>query len=220
VVVLHTEARVVGTGWMVVGVAGYLLYRWRKGLDPRRQYRIERPQRPLGVYEIAYRSALVPIFGTDVNTDAMSRAAKLVGPDAEVEALYVLRVPNELRLDQGLQQEDELGRNVLEVARLQARARHLKVRVRLLRTRNPGKAIVNEAIERHSDLIYISTQHAPNDERLLGRTARYVLAHRPCRIIIEGGNVTSLPAASGNGGTPSGDGVHTAGRGRGARATP
>jgi len=220
VVVLHTEARVVGTGWMVVGVAGYLLYRWRKGLDPRRQYRIERPQRPLGVYEIAYRSALVPIFGTDVNTDAMSRAAKLVGPDAEVEALYVLRVPNELRLDQGLQQEDELGRNVLEVARLQARARHLKVRVRLLRTRNPGKAIVNEAIERHSDLIYISTQHAPNDERLLGRTARYVLAHRPCRIIIEGGNVTSLPAASGNGRTPSGDGVHTAGRGRGARATP
>src|SRR5215216_690909 len=170
VVVLHTEARVVGTGWMVVGVAGYLLYRWRKGLDPRRQYRIERPQRPLGVYEIAYRSALVPIFGTDVNTDAMSRAAKLVGPDAEVEALYVLRVPNELRLDQGLQQEDELGRNVLEVARLQARARHLKVRVRLLRTRNPGKAIVAEAIERHSDLVYISTRHASNDERLLGKT--------------------------------------------------
>src|SRR5215211_3897435 len=220
VVVLHTEARVVGTGWMVVGVAGYLLYRWRKGLDPRRQYRIERPQRPLGVYEIAYRSALVPIFGTDVNTDAMSRAAKLVGPDAEVEALYVLRVPNELRLDQGLEREEELGRNVLEVARLQARARHLKVRVRLLRTRNPGKAIVAEAIERHSDLVYISTRHASNDERLLGKTVRYVLAHRPCRIIIEGGNVTSLPAASGNGGTPSGDGVHTAGRGRGARATP
>jgi APA family basic amino acid/polyamine antiporter len=218
VVILHSEARIIGTAWMVLGVAGYLLYRRRQGLDPRREYRIERPQRPLGIYEVAYRSALVPIFGTDVNTEAMSRAAKLVGPDAEVEALYVLRVPPELRLDQGLEQEEELGRNVLEVARLQARARRLKVRVRLLRTRNPGKAIVNEAIERHSDLIYISTRHASNDERLLGRTARYVLAHRPCRIVIEGGNVTSLPTVRGNGGTPSTNGVHTPARERGAAA--
>jgi APA family basic amino acid/polyamine antiporter len=220
VVILHSEARIIGTAWMILGVAGYLLYRRRQGLDPRREYRIERPQRPLGVYEVAYRSAIVPIFGTDVNTAAMSRAAKLVGPDAEVEALYVLCVPPELRLEQGLEQEEELGRNVLEVARLQARARHLKVRVRLLRTRNPGKAIVNEAIERHSDLIYISTQHAPNDERLLGRTARYVLANRPCRIVIEGGNVPSQPAVSSNGGPHSVDGVHTPARGRGARAAP
>ncbi len=63
--------------------------------------------------------------------------------------------------------ESRLPRNCLEVARLQARTKHLKVRVRLIRTRNPGKAIVEEARERHSDLIYIDTQHAPSDERLL-----------------------------------------------------
>jgi len=90
--------------------------------------------------------------------------------------------------------------------------------VRLLRTRNPGKAIVAEAIERHSDLVYISTRHASNDERLLGKTVRYVLAHRPCRIVIEGGNVTSLPTASGDGGARSTDGVHTPARERGAAA--
>jgi basic amino acid/polyamine antiporter, APA family len=218
VVVLHSEARIVGTGWMVLGVAGYLLYRWRKGLDPRRQYRIERPQRPLGFYGVAYHSALVPMFGTDVSTEAMSRAAKLVGPDAEIEALYVLRVPPDLHLGQGCEDEEELGRNVLEVARLQARARHLKVRAKLLRTRNPGKAIVNEAIERHSDLIYISTEHAPADERLLGRTTRYVLAHRPCRIVIEGGNAGHRPLANGTGAALSVDGGHTAPRERGARA--
>jgi APA family basic amino acid/polyamine antiporter len=219
VVILHQEARVVGTGWMVVGVVGYLLYRRRQGLDPRLEYRIERPQRPLGFYEVSYRSALVPMFGTNVNTEAMSRAAKLVGPDAEVEALYVLRVPAELDLGQGCDDEEELGRNVLEVARLQARTRHLKVRVKLLRTRNPGKAIVAEAIERHSDLIYISTRHAPNDERLLGPTARYVLANRPCRVVIEGGNVPPGPRVDGDGAAASVDGGHTAPRGRGARAT-
>jgi len=156
-------------------------------------------QRPLGFYGVAYHSALVPIFGTDVNTEAMARAAKLVGPDAEVEALYVLTVPRELELQQGLDEEEQLARNVLEVARLQARARDLKVRARLIRTRNPGAAIVEEATSRHSDLIYISTGHAPSGERLLGLTTRYVLANRPCRIVIEGGNAppeeTSAPDA-------------------------
>jgi len=188
VAVLHKDARLVGTAWMVAGMGAYFLYRRSQGLDSFHVHRIERPQRPLGFYGVAYHSALVPIFGTDINTDAMARAAKLVGPDAEVEALYVLTVPRELELDQDLEEEEELGRNVLEVARLQARARHLKVRARLIRTRNPGATIVEEARERHSDLIYMSTQHAPSDERLLGPTTRYVLANRPCRIVIEGGN--------------------------------
>jgi APA family basic amino acid/polyamine antiporter len=217
VVALHSEARIIGTAWMLLGTAGYLLYRHRNGLDPRRQYRIAHPERPLDIYEVAYRSALVPIFGTDVNTDAMSRAAKLVGPDAEVEALFVLRVPPMLRLGQGMGREEELARNVLEVARLQARARHLKVRVKLVRTRNCGKAIVKEAAERRSDLIYISTRQADSGERLLGPTTRYVLAHRPCRVVIEGGNVPERPT-NGHRAAVSVDGVHTARRERGAKA--
>ena len=60
-----------------------------------------------------------------------------------------------------------------------------RVRCRLIRTRNPGRAIVDEAKERRSDLIYISTEHAPSEERLLGPTTRYVLANRPCRVIVE-----------------------------------
>jgi basic amino acid/polyamine antiporter, APA family len=210
VVALHTEARYVGTGWMLAGMAGYFLYRRRKGLDPKKQYRIERPQRPLGFYEVAYHSALVPIFGTDVSTEAMARAAKLVGADAEIEALFVLKVPKELKLQDGMDAEEELGRNVLEVARLQARARHLKVRAKLIRTRNPGKAIVKEATERRSDLIYISTDHAPSDERLLGPTTRHVLANRPCRVVVEGGNGIGNGGPKQNGRTPKSAGRHTA----------
>jgi basic amino acid/polyamine antiporter, APA family len=185
VVALHTEARIVGTGWMVSGMAGYFLYRRRQGLDPRKQYRIPRPERPAGFAEVAYRSALVPILGTSVDNEAMARAAKLVGPDAAVEAVYVLRVPDELPLNGGLEEQERMARQVLEVARLQARTAGCKVRCRLIRTRNPGRAIVNEAKERRSDLIYISTEHAPSEERLLGPTTRYVLAHRPCRVVVE-----------------------------------
>jgi basic amino acid/polyamine antiporter, APA family len=185
VVALHTEARVVGTAWMVLGMTGYFLYRRRQGLDPRKRYRIERPERPVDFVEVAYKSALVPILGTDVDNEAMARAAKLVGRDAAVEAIYVLRVPDYLPLESGMEEEERLGRSVLEVARLQARTAGCRVRCRLIRTRNPGRAIVEEARERRSDLIYISTEHAPSNERPLGPTTRYVLAHRPCRVTIE-----------------------------------
>jgi nucleotide-binding universal stress UspA family protein len=170
---------------MVLGMAGYLLYRRRQGLDPRKQYRIERPERPIGFVEVSYHSALVPILGTSIDNEAMARAAKLVGPDAAVEAVYVLKVPDQLPLDGGLEEEEAEARRVLEVARMQARVAGCRVRCRVIRTRNPGRAIVDEAIERRSDLIYISTEHAPSEERLLGPTTRYVLAHRPCRVVIE-----------------------------------
>jgi APA family basic amino acid/polyamine antiporter len=187
VVALHPEARIIGTAWMAAGLAGYLLYRRRLGLDPRELSPVRRPERPVGFLEVSYKSALVPLFGPDVDSNAMHRAAAVVDPDAFVEAHYVLRVPAEHELPDGLDRQEYEARCVLDVARLQARARGLKVRVKLIRTRNPGRAIVEEALERRSDLIYLSTEHAPNDERLLGPTTRSILAKRPCRVIVEGG---------------------------------
>src|SRR5262245_58236786 len=197
VVALHTEARIVGTSWMIAGMAGYFLYRRRQGLDPRKQYRIPRPGRPAGFVEVSYHSALVPLLGTGVDNEAMARAAKLVGPDAAVEAVYVLKVPEQLPLDGGLDGKEREARRVLEVARMQAKVAGCRVRCRLIRARNPGRAIVDEARERRSDLIYISTEHAPSEEKLLGPTIRYVLAHRPCRVVVEH-DPTGAPA-EGNG---------------------
>jgi hypothetical protein len=84
-----------------------------------------------------------------------------------------------------MKEAEREARRVLEVGRLQAKAAGCRVRCRLILTRNPGKAIVDAARERRSDLIYISTEHAPSQEKLLGPTVRYVLAHRPTRVVIE-----------------------------------
>jgi nucleotide-binding universal stress UspA family protein len=127
----------------------------------------------------------------------MHRAAVVVDPDATVDVFYVLRIPQEHDLpDGGFDALEAEARSALEAARLAARSRGLKVRVNLVRCRNPGKAIVDEARERGSDLIYLSTEHAPSDERLLGPTTRYILARRPCRVIVEG--------AGANGAAPTG----------------
>jgi len=190
VIVLHPEARIIGTAWLAAGLGGYLLYRRRLGIDPREVQQARRPERPLDFLEVSYKSALVPIFGTNVDAEAMHRAAAVVDPDAVVEALYVLKIPQAPELPaRDFDAEEYEARCVLDIARLQARARGLKVRTKMIRTRNPGRAIVEEARERGSDLIYVSTEHAPSDERLLGPTTRYLLAKRPCRVIVEGGNV-------------------------------
>src|SRR4051794_1886080 len=110
VVALHVEARTVGVAWMVVGMAGYFVYRRRLGLDPRESTRIDRRAAPAGFHELAYRSALVPIFGTDVNRDAMRAAAKLAGEGTTVDALYVIEVPPQLSLEAGMNHEERRAR--------------------------------------------------------------------------------------------------------------
>jgi hypothetical protein len=151
-------------------------------------HKVEHDQRPVDFKELAYRSALVPIFGTDVSARAMRSAAKLVGQDAEVDAVYVLRVPAQLSLHAGMEAEEAAGRGVLEAARLVGRRAGLKVQTALIRTRNPGAALVDEAKRRGSEVIYLATVHAPPSERAIGPTAAYLLEQRPCRIVVETDN--------------------------------
>jgi APA family basic amino acid/polyamine antiporter len=185
VMALHVDARYVGTGWMIIGVAGYVIYRRRSGMDLVSSHTIAHRQRPSFFVELEYRSAIVPIFGTDVDASALRAAARLVGEGALVEAVYVLRVPNQLSLDAGLYAEEQLGLSVLESARVTGRKAGLKVQTRLVRTRSPGMAIVAEAERSGAEIIYLGTAHAPPSERAIGPTAAYLLQHRPCRVVIE-----------------------------------
>jgi APA family basic amino acid/polyamine antiporter len=185
VVALHVEARYVGIPWMIFGMAGYFYYRHSQGLDPRKSYRIARAERPADFQELDYRTALVPIFGEDISAAALHSAAKLIGEDGVVYAIFVLPVPSQLSLEAGLEDEEAQGRSVLESARIQARRGGIKIHTGLIRTRYPGKALVEEAERVGSDVIYWSTIHAPAGEQRIGPTAAYLLSKRPCRIIIE-----------------------------------
>ena len=185
VVALHSEARVVGIPWMIVGMGGYFIYRRRQGLSPRKSYKIERAARPADFEELEYKTALVPIFGDDVSASALSSAAKLIGEEGVVYAIYVLPVPSQLSLEAGLEEEEAQGRSVLESARIQARRAGIKIHTGLIRTRNPGAALVEEAERVRCDVIYWSTIHAPAGEQRIGPTAAYLLSKRPCRVIIE-----------------------------------
>ena len=188
VVVLHPLARDIGIPWMVLGLVGYLVYRRRQGLDFTSSHRIEREGRPPDFHELQYRTALVPIFGADVSASTLSRAARLIGEEGVVYAIYVLPVPSQLSLQAGLEDEEARGRSVLETAKIKSHRNGLRVRTGLVRTRNVGSTLVEEARRLNSDVIYLSTLHAPANEQRLGPLASYLLAKRPCRIIIETDN--------------------------------
>ena len=166
VTVLHTEAKIVGIPWMVVGMAGYFYYRKRQGLDPRKSYKIERAERPADFEELEYKTALVPIFGDDVSASALSSAAKLIGSEGVVYAIYVLPVPSQLSLESGLEEEEAHGRSVLESARIQARRAGIKIHTGLIRTRNPGAALVEEA-----ERVAFGRHLLVDDPRARGRAA-------------------------------------------------
>jgi APA family basic amino acid/polyamine antiporter len=199
VLVLHTEARTVGMAWMVAGVVGYVVFRRHAGLDLTSHAKIDRGARPPDFVPVDYRSALVPIFGTDISARALRSAAKFVGTDATVQALFVLHVPTQLPLDVSLEREEEEGRAVLDAARLIGRREGLRVETSLLRTRNPGRTIVEEARRLNADVIYLGTVHAPPAERALGPTATYLLTERPCRVIVETDNSAARGSRNGGG---------------------
>jgi basic amino acid/polyamine antiporter, APA family len=194
VVALHGEARTIGIPWMLAGMVGYVIYRRRQGLDLSTTCKIARPQRPPDFEELEYRTALVPIFGDDVSASALKSAAKLIGEEGVVYAIFVLPVPSQLSLEAGLEEEEAHGRSVLESARIQARRAGIKIHTGLIRTRNPGAALVEEAQRVGCDVIYWSTIHAPAGEQGIGPTAAYLLSRRPCRVIIETQNGAPSPA--------------------------
>jgi APA family basic amino acid/polyamine antiporter len=185
VTVLHREVAVAGVAWLLLGMGIYVLYRARHGLDLRTTTRAERPERPPDFEEFDYRTALVPIFGDDISASALRSAAKLIGEDGVVYAIFVLPVPSQLSLEAGLEEEEAQGRSVLESARIQAHRAGIEIHTGLVRTRNPGAALVDEALRVGADVIYWSTIHAPAGEQGIGPTAAYLLSKRPCRVIIE-----------------------------------
>ena len=121
VTLLHLAVAASGVGWLILGMVIYVVYRRSQGLDLRTTTKAPRPERPPQFAEFDYRTALVPIFGGDVSAAALSAAAKLIGEDGVVYAVFVLPVPSQLSLEEGLEDEEAEGRSALESARIQAR---------------------------------------------------------------------------------------------------
>jgi APA family basic amino acid/polyamine antiporter len=188
VVVVQEEAtRWAGLGWLAAGFITYAIYRRRLHVPLSETVRAPIPIGP-GV-ALEYRNVLVPIVHRRESEEAVDLACRLATErGATIAAVTVLEVPLELPLDAPLPEEVELrAHDLLDEARAIGDAYGVDVVGRLVRARRAGRAIVDEADLRNSEIIVMGSPRRDIRRRsgkIFGDTVDFVLKNAPCRVMV------------------------------------
>jgi APA family basic amino acid/polyamine antiporter len=185
-VVQNPATRWAGLGWMVFGLAGYVVYRRRFVRAPLTEV-IKAPPAFGPALALEYRRILVPVVGGRLSDEALDVACRLAAKRrSRIVALNVLEVP----LDQPLaaeypELEQEANRELDEAVSI-GDSYGVTVTSRFERARAAGPAIVAEAEARGSEIIVLGSPRARltgYQADVFGRTVDFVLKHAPCRVL-------------------------------------
>jgi APA family basic amino acid/polyamine antiporter len=186
VVAQDAPTRYAGFGWLVLGFVFYPVYRRRKGLPLTKTTRAPVPLGPALALE--YRSILVPIVAGPESREAVELAARLATERAgRIILLRVVVVPLELPLDADLTEQLEEADELLDEARAVAEPYGVRISERVVRARNAGAAIVEEAERRGVEIIVLGARRAQSGSAIFGGTVDYVLKHAPSRVMVAAG---------------------------------
>ena len=185
VVFTHAAGRTVGLTWMALGLIMYVIYRRAKGYSLTRT--VEKVIVPESMQEdVDYDQILVPITGSRVADEMMVLACQLATEkDSSIDGLYVIEVPLNLPLDARLVVQRQKADKVLGAAALIADQFKVRFTPHVVTARQAGRAIVDEAESRRSEVIILGTQRKRRiADRAFGRTVDYVLDHAPCEVLL------------------------------------
>jgi APA family basic amino acid/polyamine antiporter len=188
IVIQSPSIRYAGIGWLVIGFAFYLVYR-RRILHQPLDETIRAPVEfgPAAVLE--FRSILVPIAPGYPSDEAMDFACRLAAERrASIVAFTAIEVPLDLPLDAELPEEVHEANEQLDEARAIGESYGVRVIGRIARTRKIGRAIVDEAIRRNSEIIVMAGPRRVRLQRgrrqIFGDAVDFVLRHAPCRVMV------------------------------------
>src|SRR5256714_14165039 len=121
-----------------------------------------------------------------IGEEMVATAVKLAQErGAEVEALYVIRVPLDTAIDAELALEEERAAASLAEAQLLGADHGVQVHGETVRSRSIGEAIVNEAERSGADLIVLgSAPRWRRQSRFFSPTVEYVLRKAPCEVLV------------------------------------
>jgi basic amino acid/polyamine antiporter, APA family len=191
VVVQEAGARWAGLGWLVIGLVGYVVYR-RVVL---RQPLTETLRAPMIIgpaVALEYINILVPVKPGRTSEEAIDLACRLASDrGASIAALSVVVVPLDLPLDTRLEEEERRADEALDVAAAIAELYGLKFTERLIRARHAGRAIVDEAMRRQSEIIVMGAPRAGRGRGVFSDTVDFVLKHAPCRVMVVAGRMAA-----------------------------
>jgi nucleotide-binding universal stress UspA family protein len=183
-----------------VGIVAYVIFRKAQGYSLTKT--VKSPTLPATITEdVVYDQLLVPVRDTSVSEEMMVLACQLATErKSSIDALYVIEVPLNLPIDASLPEERARAREVLERAASAADMFNVKLTPVVVTARSAGRAIVETAIERRSEVIVLGSQGKRRiADKVFGRTIDYVLNNLPCEAIIN--VIPKVPAP------PAGDGA-------------
>jgi APA family basic amino acid/polyamine antiporter len=187
VVVQKPETRWVGLGWLIAGLIGYIVYR-RYVLHEPVTKTLRAPVIIGPAIALEYRNILVPVKPGRPSEEAIDVACRLATDrGASISSLSVVIIPLELPVDTLLEEEERGAEDALDSAAAIAELYGVKFTERLVRVRNAGRAIVDEATRRQSEIIVMGAPRAGRGSGVFSDTVDFVLKHAPCRVMVVAG---------------------------------
>jgi basic amino acid/polyamine antiporter, APA family len=183
VMALNPRTLAVGAGWMILGIAVYVLYRRNQRLPLTETVKVLLPE-PLGVEEIEYRSVLVAFEdGEPFSEEMVATAVKLASKRRRgIHVHSMLTVPTHLPLDAKLPEAEAEAQSKIEQAKLIGGQR-VTGHVERVRPGQAGYEIADEAQLIKAAAVVVGLRYR-NGRPLYDKTLQTVLGERPCRVIV------------------------------------
>ena len=180
--VTHPAARYAGPIWLALGLTLYLVVRRRAHIGLLAEVGPVQ-QLPAGA---EFRRVLVPMKLGPIGEEMVATAVALAKErEARVDALFVIVVPLDHELDAPLHELEEQAAASLAEAVLLGEENGVRVEPVTVRARSLGRAIVDEAVERGSDLIVLgSSPRWRRQSAFFSPTVDYVLRAAPCEVLV------------------------------------
>jgi APA family basic amino acid/polyamine antiporter len=190
VVVQTANTRWAGLAWLAIGFLGYAIYRRRYVRAPLSST-VRAPALVLGpALQLNYRIIVVPVVRSFESEEALVAAARLAAERrATIAIVHVIEVPMDRPLDAVQPHEEERADELLDGARGLVESYGVRAVVRIVRARQAGPAIAQEAIQRDAELIVLGAPRRPARRRtaIFGPTVDYVLKASTCRVLLAAG---------------------------------
>jgi basic amino acid/polyamine antiporter, APA family len=188
IVIQSPSIRYTGIGWLLIGFVFYVVYRKRIVHAPLRET-VRAPVEIGPAAALEFRNILVPIAPGYASEEAMDLACRLAAERrAAIVAVSVVEVPLELPLDAYLPDEVQAANEALDEAGAIAESYGVRVIPRIVRARKAGRAIVDEAIRRGSEIIVMGgprrVRLRAGRRQIFGDSVDFVLKHAPCRVMV------------------------------------
>ena len=187
VVIQKPGPRWAGLAWLAVGLAGYVAYR-RFVVRDSVTATLRAPVIIGPGAALEYRNILVPVKPGRESEEAIDLACRLAAERrASIAALSVVVVPLDLPLETPLEAEEAQADAALDAAAAIAELYGVGVTERIVRARSAGRAIVDEAELRNSEIIVMGAPRAARRGGVFSDTVDFVLKHAPCRVMVAAG---------------------------------